>query len=217
MNDIMVGIATWGIPVLLAITLHEVAHGWAALAFGDRTAQLLGRLSLNPLKHIDPVGTIVVPIVLLVSSSLAGLPPFVFGWAKAVPVDIRNLKRPRVDMGWIALAGPASNFLQAIAWAILLHGSYGDFTEAVHTIAVAGISINLVLIALNVLPIPPLDGSRILAAFMPAQLAIQYDRLEPYGFFILIGLMLFNWLTPLITPTYHLVKGLVFLIAGIST
>jgi len=217
MNDIMIGIATWGIPVLLAITLHEVAHGWAALAFGDRTAQMLGRLSLNPLKHIDPIGTIAVPLMLLISSALAGLPPFVFGWAKAVPVDIRNLSRPRADMAWIALAGPASNFMQAIMWALLLHVSYGTFTEAVHTVAVAGISINLILIALNVLPIPPLDGSRILAALMPKAMAYQYDRLEPYGFFILIGLMIFNLLTPLITPTFHMVKSWVLWIAGIST
>jgi Zn-dependent protease len=216
MNDILIGIATWGIPVLLAITLHEVAHGWAALAFGDRTAQMLGRLSLNPLKHIDPVGTILVPLMLLVSSALAGLPPFVFGWAKAVPVDTRNLVHPRRDMAWIAIAGPASNFVQAIAWALLLHFSYGSFTEAVHTVAVAGISINLILIALNVLPIPPLDGSRIMAAFMPKTLAFQYDRLEPYGFFILIGLMLFNLLNPLITPIFHIVKDWVLWLAGIS-
>lgn len=216
MNDIIVGIATWGIPVLLAITLHEVAHGWAALALGDRTAQMLGRLSLNPLKHVDPVGTIAVPLMLLVSSSLMGLPPFVFGWAKAVPIDVRNLARPRGDMAWIALAGPASNFVQAIGWALLLHFSYGSMTEAVHTIAVAGISINLVLIALNMLPIPPLDGSRIVAALLPRNLAWQYDRLEPYGFIVLIGLMVMNWLTPLISPIFLIVKTWVLWIAGID-
>jgi Zn-dependent protease len=216
MNDIIIGIATWGIPVLLAITLHEVAHGWAALALGDRTAQMLGRLSLNPLKHVDPIGTIAVPLMLLISSSLMGLPPFVFGWAKAVPIDVRNLARPRGDMAWIALAGPASNFVQAIGWALLLHFSYGSMTEAVHTIAVAGISINLVLIALNMLPIPPLDGSRIVAALLPRNLAWQYDRLEPYGFFILIGLMLMNWLTPMITPIFQIVKTWVLFIAGID-
>ncbi len=216
MNDIIIGIATWGIPVLLAITLHEVAHGWAALALGDRTAQMLGRLSLNPLKHVDPVGTIAVPLMLLVSSSLMGLPPFVFGWAKAVPIDVRNLARPRGDMAWIALAGPASNFVQAIGWALLLHFSYGSMTEAVHTIAVAGISINLVLIALNMLPIPPLDGSRIVAALLPRNLAWQYDRLEPYGFIVLIGLMVMDWLTPLISPIFLIVKTWVLWIAGID-
>lgn len=217
MNDIIVNIATWGIPVLLAITLHEVAHGWAALALGDRTAQILGRLSLNPLKHIDPVGTIGVPLMLLISSSLMGLPPFIFGWAKAVPIDVRNLARPRGDMAWIALAGPASNFAQAIGWALLLHFSYGSMTEAVHTIAVAGISINLVLIALNMLPIPPLDGSRIVAALLPHNLAWQYDRLEPYGFIVLIGLMVMNWLTLLISPIFLIVKTWVLWIAGIAT
>jgi Zn-dependent protease len=216
MNDIIIGIATWGIPVLLAITLHEVAHGWAALALGDRTAQMLGRLSLNPLKHVDPIGTIAVPLMLLISSSLMGLPPFVFGWAKAVPIDVRNLARPRGDMAWIALAGPASNFVQAIGWALLLHFSYGSMTEAVHTIAVAGISINLVLIALNMLPIPPLDGSRIVAALLPRNLAWQYDRLEPYGFIVLIGLMVMDWLTPLISPIFLIVKTWVLWIAGID-
>jgi Zn-dependent protease len=216
MNDIIIGIATWGIPVLLAITLHEVAHGWAALALGDRTAQMLGRLSLNPLKHVDPIGTIAVPLMLLISSSLMGLPPFVFGWAKAVPIDVRNLARPRGDMAWIALAGPASNFVQAIGWALLLHFSYGSMTEAVHTIAVAGISINLVLIALNMLPIPPLDGSRIVAALLPRNLAWQYDRLEPYGFIVLIGLMVMDWLTPLISPIFLIVKTWVLIIAGID-
>lgn len=216
MNEIIIGIATWGIPVLLAITLHEVAHGWAALALGDRTAQMLGRLSLNPLKHVDPVGTIAIPLMLLVSSSIMGLPPFVFGWAKAVPIDNRNLANPRRDMAWIALAGPASNFVQAIGWALLLHFGFGGMTEAVQTIAVAGISINLVLIALNMLPIPPLDGSRIVAALLPRQMAWQYDRLEPYGFFILIGLMLMNWLTTMIAPIFQIVKTWVLFIAGID-
>jgi Zn-dependent protease len=217
MNDIILGIATWGIPVLLAITLHEVAHGWAALSLGDRTAQMLGRLSFNPIKHIDPVGTIAVPLMLLISSSLMGLPPFVFGWAKAVPIDSRNLANPRRDMAWIAIAGPASNFVQAIAWALLFYFSFGSMTEAIQTIAVAGITINIILIALNILPIPPLDGSRIVAALLPNSLALQYDRLEPYGFFILIGLMIMNWLTPIIMPIFLMVKSSVLLIAGITT
>jgi len=174
MNEIIIGIATWGIPVLLAITLHEVAHGWAALALGDRTAQMLGRLSLNPIKHIDPVGT-------------------------------------------IAIAGPASNFLQALAWALLFHFNFGSMTEAIQSIAIAGITINIVLIALNILPIPPLDGSRIVAALLPKSLAWQYDRLEPYGFVILIGLIVMNWLTPMIAPIFLMVKSWVLLIAGIAS
>lgn len=215
MREILLGIATWGIPVLLAITLHEVAHGWAALAFGDRTAQMLGRLSLNPLKHIDPIGTIAVPLLLVISSSLAGMSPLVFGWAKAVPININNLPNPRVNMAWIALAGPASNFLQALMWVLLLGINFGGFTDAIQSIALAGLSINLVLIALNILPIPPLDGSRVVAAFLSKPLAYQYDKLEPYGFFILIGLMLMNWLTPIIAPIFNAVKFAVFWIVGI--
>lgn len=216
MDEIILGIATWGIPVLLAITLHEVAHGWAALAFGDRTAQMLGRLSLNPLKHVDPVGTIAVPLLLIITSSLAGLPPVVFGWAKAVPINSNNLAHPRRNMAWIALAGPASNFVQAVLWAFLLTFTYGSQTTAIHSVAIAGVSINLILIALNLLPIPPLDGSRIVAAFLSKALAYRYDQLEPYGFFILIALMLMNWLTPLISPTFMMVKAVVFWIVGIT-
>lgn len=216
MNDLMLTLAIWTIPVLLAITLHEVAHGWAALAFGDRTAQMLGRLSLNPLKHVDPVGTVLVPLSLLLMSWLMGSQPFLFGWAKPVPVSIKNLSHPKRDMAWVAIAGPASNFIQAIGWALLLYVSVGSATEWLHSMAIAGISINLVLIALNLLPIPPLDGSRVLTALLPNQLGWQYNRLEPYGLLILIGLMVMGWLTPLIMPLFNLFKAVVFGIVGIS-
>lgn len=211
--DLMMTIAIWTIPVLLAITLHEVAHGWAALYFGDRTAQLLGRLSLNPLKHIDPVGTIAVPLSLLVMSSLMGAQPFLFGWAKPVPVSIKNLPNPKGNMAWIAAAGPASNFAQAIVWALMLHLPMGDW---IHSMAIAGISINLILIALNLLPIPPLDGSRIVTAFLPNQLGWQYNRLEPYGFIILIGLMVLGWLSPILMPLFQLFKGILFTLTGLG-
>ncbi|HQT03110.1 MAG: site-2 protease family protein [Thiotrichales bacterium 12-47-6] len=216
MNDLMLTLAIWTIPVLLAITLHEVAHGWAALAFGDRTAQLLGRLSLNPLKHVDPVGTVVVPLSLLLMSWLMGSQPFLFGWAKPVPVSMQNLSHPKRDMAWVAIAGPASNFVQAIGWALLLTVSIGSATEWLHSMAIAGISINLILIALNLLPIPPLDGSRVLTALLPNQLGWQYNRLEPYGLLILIGLMVMGWLTPLIMPLFNLFKGLVLGIVGLT-
>jgi Zn-dependent protease len=176
---------------------------------------MLGRLSLNPLKHIDPIGTIAVPLLLVISSSLAGMSPLVFGWAKAVPININNLPNPHVNMAWIALAGPASNFLQALAWVLLLRINFDGFTDAIQSIALAGLSINLVLIALNILPIPPLDGSRVVAAFLSKPLAYQYDKLEPYGFFILIGLMLMNWLTPIIAPIFNAVKFTVFWLVGI--
>lgn len=216
MHDLMLTLAIWTIPVLLAITLHEVAHGWAALAFGDRTAQLLGRLSLNPLKHVDPVGTVVVPLSLLLMSWLMGSQPFLFGWAKPVPVSMQNLSHPKRDMAWVAIAGPASNFVQAIGWALLLTVSIGSATEWLHSMAIAGISINLILIALNLLPIPPLDGSRVLTALLPNQLGWQYNRLEPYGLLILIGLMVMGWLTPLIMPLFNLFKGLVLGIVGLT-
>lgn len=216
MHDLMLTLAIWTIPVLLAITLHEVAHGWAALAFGDRTAQLLGRLSLNPLKHVDPVGTVVVPLSLLLMSWLMGSQPFLFGWAKPVPVSMQNLSHPKRDMAWVAIAGPASNFVQAIGWALLLYVSIGSATEWLHSMAIAGISINLILIALNLLPIPPLDGSRVLTALLPNQLGWQYNRLEPYGLLILIGLMVMDWLTPLIMPLFNLFKGLVLGIVGLT-
>ncbi len=216
MHDLMLTLAIWTIPVLLAITLHEVAHGWAALAFGDRTAQLLGRLSLNPLKHVDPVGTVVVPLSLLLMSWLMGSQPFLFGWAKPVPVSMQNLSHPKRDMAWVAIAGPASNFVQAIGWALLLYVSIGSATEWLHSMAIAGISINLILIALNLLPIPPLDGSRVLTALLPNQLGWQYNRLEPYGLLILIGLMVMGWLTPLIMPLFNLFKGLVLGIVGLT-
>lgn len=216
MHDLMLTLAIWTIPVLLAITLHEVAHGWAALAFGDRTAQMLGRLSLNPLKHVDPVGTIAVPLSLLLMSWLMGSQPFLFGWAKPVPVSMQNLSHPKRDMAWVAIAGPASNFVQAIGWALLLYVQMGSATEWLHSMAIAGISINLILIALNLLPIPPLDGSRVLTALLPNQLGWQYNRLEPYGLLILIGLMVMGWLTPLIMPLFNLFKGLVLGIVGLT-
>jgi len=216
MNDLMLTLAIWTIPVLLAITLHEVAHGWAALAFGDRTAQRLGRLSLNPLKHIDPVGTIVVPLSLLLMSTLVGSQPFLFGWAKPVPVSMQNLSHPKRDMAWVAIAGPASNFIQAIVWALVLHLQMGSATEWLHNMAIAGMSINLMLIALNLLPIPPLDGSRVLTALLPNPLAYQYNRLESYGLFILIGLMLMGWLMPLIMPIFTFFKTLLFMMTGLG-
>ncbi|WP_020648290.1 site-2 protease family protein [Solimonas variicoloris] len=182
-------IAVWAIPVIFAITVHEAAHGYAARALGDRTAQMLGRLSLNPIRHIDPVGTILVPGLLLL---LGG---FLFGWAKPVPVDYRNLKNPRRDMALVAAAGPLSNGLMAIGWGLLLKlalavGSADGIWMGLRYMAVAGIIINLVLMVLNLLPLPPLDGGRVLTGLLPARAAYQYARLEPYGMFILLGLVL---------------------------
>ncbi|MBF6056870.1 site-2 protease family protein [Thiomicrorhabdus heinhorstiae] len=208
-------IAIWTLPVIFAITLHEVAHGWMANKLGDPTAKMLGRLTLNPLKHIDPIGTVVVPLVLLI---LGG---FVFGWAKAVPVTMQNFKRPRKDMAWVAIAGPSANLLMAIGWAIVmklgesLQYSLPEIGVFMAYTGMAGISINLILLVLNLIPIPPLDGSRVLSAFLSPKLAWQYNRLEPYGFFILLGLLFFGVLTPLLLGPYNLLKDLIFNIVGL--
>jgi len=177
------------IPILFAITLHEVAHGWVANQLGDPTARLLGRLSINPIKHIDLVGTILVPALLI---TLGG---FIFGWAKPVPVAWKNLKNPRRDMALVAAAGPISNFIMACIWALLfnwaLHSQPApiNFAFALLVMSKVGVVINIVLMVLNFLPFPPLDGSRIFGSFLPRKLAYYYDRIEPYGFFILLILM----------------------------
>ncbi|QCU90140.1 site-2 protease family protein [Thiomicrorhabdus sediminis] len=208
-------VAVWALPVIFAITLHEVAHGWAALKFGDKTALMLGRLTLNPLKHIDPIGTVIVPLVLVV---LGG---FVFGWAKAVPVDTRNFRNPAANMAWVALAGPAANLLMAIGWALLtklgtvMYETSPDMAQFVIYSGIAGVSINLILMVLNLIPIPPLDGSRVLSAFLPKPLAWQYNRLEPYGFFILLGLLFFGILTPLLLGPFNYLKALLFALVGL--
>lgn len=181
-------IAIWALPVLFAITLHEVAHGWAARALGDRTAEMLGRLSLNPIKHVDPMGTVVVPGILLM---LGG---FLFGWAKPVPVNIQNLRNPRRDMALVAVAGPLSNLVMAIGWGVLAKISISMNPQegiwlGLLLMARAGIMINLLLMVLNLLPLPPLDGGRVLTGLLPEAQARMMDRVEPYGFVILIVLM----------------------------
>lgn len=190
------------LPLLLAITLHEAAHGYAARRFGDRTAEMLGRITLNPLKHIDPIGTIVMPLILFFATSGG----FMFGYAKPVPINTRNLKNPKQDMIWIALAGPASNFVQALFWAIVLLGlaAAGLKEEFFIRMAYYGVTLNLVLAVLNLFPIPPLDGGRIAVGLLPYKPASMLARLEPFGFFIVIGLLFVGvldrfWLSPLVS------------------
>lgn len=201
--DLLQTIVLWGVPVVLAITLHEAAHGYVAKLFGDRTAEMLGRVTLNPLKHIDPVGTILVPGALLLMAQLAGGPGFVFGWARPVPVNPGNLRRPKRDMVFVAAAGPGSNFAQAMLWAIvLLFASAGHAlaSSGLAQMARTGVMVNLVLMALNLLPIPPLDGGRILANVLPGPAADVLSRAEPIGLFLVLALLYFGVLDLLMRP-----------------
>jgi Zn-dependent protease len=199
-------IALWVVPVVFAITLHEAAHGYVAKAFGDRTAEMQGRITLNPLKHIDPIGTIVVPGALILAAKLGG-PQFVFGWAKPVPVNFGNLRDPKRDMLWVAAAGPAVNFVMAVLWALILKfAAPGGVVDSASLLLMAkiGISVNLVLMALNLLPIPPLDGGRIAVSLLPMHLAHAYSRVEPYGLFIIVALLALGLLDNLMQPLLHL-------------
>jgi Zn-dependent protease len=208
MENLIQTLTVYALPVLFAITLHEAAHGYVARHFGDPTAALAGRISLNPLRHVDPVGTVIVPLALLLVSKLMG-GGLLFGWAKPVPVDWSRLRRPKQDMLWVALAGPASNLLQAIAWVLLwrlfmrvgLAGDEGGFWALM---ANAGVQVNLILMALNLIPLPPLDGGRIVFSLLPPRLAWQYGRIEPYGLVILVVLMMTGWLWPLMVPLLRL-------------
>jgi len=194
-------ISIWALPVVLAIVLHEVAHGWVADKLGDDTARWMGRLTLNPLKHIDPIGTVLVPILLLVAGS-----PFIFGYAKPVPVNFRKLRRPKQDMVWVALAGPVTNVLLAIASAGLLAAmaalpdSMVWLAQPVALMCQASILINLVLCIFNLIPLPPLDGGRVAVGLLPGRLSYQLSRLEPFGFFIIIALLFTGVLQQIIGP-----------------
>jgi Zn-dependent protease len=204
MENIVQTIAVFAIPVLFAITLHEAAHGYVARMFGDPTAAFAGRITLNPLKHIDPIGTILVPIGILLLSSLGG-GGFLFGWAKPVPVDAGRLRRPKQDMIWVAGAGPAANLLMAILWALTLklQLSIGSDERFFMEMARAGVFVNIGLMALNLLPVPPLDGGRILAGLLPNRLAWGYARLEPFGLVIVLGLLATGLLGVFLLPFYR--------------
>ena len=193
------------IPVLLAITVHEAAHGYAAKHFGDKTAYFLGRITLNPIKHIDPVGTVVIPGMLLLLSA-----PFLFGWAKPVPVNFSNLNNPKKDMMWVALAGPASNLLMAIIWAIILglfKSSGASYALFIIGMAQVGIMINLVLMLLNLLPIPPLDGGRMAVSLLPSPWSYKLASIERYGMFILIFLIVSGLLSAILLPLLRFFQG----------
>ena len=212
-ETILVNISIWALPVLLAIVLHEYAHGWVANKLGDDTAQWMGRLTLNPIKHIDLIGTILIPLALLIMS--AG---FVFGYAKPVPINIKKLRNPKRDMIWVALAGPFTNLALALASTLLLWivfqmpDAMRWFAEPLAMMCQASIFINIVLFVINLIPIPPLDGGRVAVGLLPNHLAYQLDRIEPYGFFILIGLLVFGVFQTVLGPIiFGLGKALVTL------
>lgn len=206
----------WALPVVFAITVHEVAHGRMALRLGDPTARMLGRLSLNPLRHVDPVGTLLVPGVLLL---LGGV---IFGWAKPVPVTWENLRRPRRDMALVAAAGPFANLLMAVFWALVVRAGLAVhewslwLAEPLVLMGVAGTFINVILLVLNLLPVPPLDGGRVATGVLPMRAARALARLEPYGLIILVALIISGGLHWLMAPFVQIAVALVTVVAGVS-
>ena len=209
-------VALYALPVLFAITVHEAAHGYAARHFGDNTAFVLGRITLNPLKHIDPMGTILMPLLLYFATSGT----FLFGYAKPVPVRFGNLRNPKRNMIWVALAGPGANFVQAFLWGVLLFALKGaDVSEPFFIkMAQGGILVNVVMFVFNLFPLPPLDGGRILVGLLPYRQAVLVSRVEPWGFFIVMALVLAGvlsslWMQPLMALTYGLLDLLLTPIA----
>ena len=193
-------IAVYALPVIFAITVHEAAHGFAARYFGDMTADRAGRITLNPLKHIDPIGTILLPALTLLVGGI------LFGWAKPVPVDFSRLRHPTRDMLWVAAAGPASNFVMALFWALMIKFAVtvpSIYSEPLGLMGQAGVMINVVLMVLNLLPLPPLDGGRIAVSLLPNRMAYQYAQIERYGFIILIVLLATGLLATIMEPFIH--------------
>ncbi len=210
-NNLIQTVLVYALPVIFAITVHEAAHGYVARYFGDNTAQAMGRVTLNPIVHIDPIGTILMPLMLYFATSGA----FLFGYAKPVPVNFAALRRPKRDMVWVALAGPASNFIQAILWAVAFFVMRAlDVQETFFLkMAQAGVLVNLVMWAFNLFPLPPLDGGRILVGLLPMRQAILVSRVEPYGFFVVLALVLAGvlgnwWLRPLMGFGYGVIDVL---------
>jgi Zn-dependent protease len=206
------------LPILFAITVHEVAHGWVAKLLGDPTAQRLGRLTLNPVRHVDPVGTVLLPALLLLVSGGR----FMFGWAKPVPVTWENLRHPRRDMVLVAAAGPLANLLMALLWGVVtkiatvMPDSARWAAEPMMYMGVYGVGFNVLLMVFNLFPLPPLDGGRVAVGLLPGRWGWALSRIEPYGFFILIGLLLTGILWFLIDPALRAVRKLVFAVVGLS-
>jgi Zn-dependent protease len=211
-------VAIYALPVIFAITLHEAAHGYVAKHFGDLTAYWQGRVSLNPLRHIDPVGTVALPLVLLVLSKLFG-GGIIFGWAKPVPVNFANLRHPKRDMLWVAAAGPLSNLAMAFAWALALKAGLAlpdsAYALPLALMGAAGVFFNVIIMVLNLVPLPPLDGGRILVSLLPHRLAQVVMRIEPYGFLILIVLLFTGVLGFVLWPAIRLTMGLIAQLFGV--
>ena len=214
-NQLIQTIAIYALPVLFAITLHEAAHGYVARHFGDMTAYAQRRISLNPLRHVDPVGTLLVPLVILLLSGGR----FLFGWAKPVPVNYSALRKPKQHMAWVAAAGPLANLAMALGWALLLKAGLvlpeSSYSEPMVRMAEAGVRVNLIFMFLNLLPILPLDGGRILASLLPNRLSWQYAKLEPFGLPVLLVLAVTNLLdavlSPLLVVSESLIHSFVFI------
>ncbi|MES2536875.1 MAG: site-2 protease family protein [Pseudomonadota bacterium] len=210
MNELIQTFSVYALPILFAITLHEAAHAYAARYFGDNTAYSQGRMSLNPIRHIDPIGTLLIPIALFVAGS-----PFLFGYAKPVPVEFGRLRNPKRDMAWVALAGPAANLVMALMWMLLRMAlsPWQDGGDFFVRMAEAGIITNLVIFAFNLFPIPPLDGGRIMTSLLPHKYAYKFAQLEPYGFFVVLALVflkvLHYWMVPVMTIAHAALKLLV--------